>query len=839
MAHRGIRAVAAAALALSVTSGDVARAQSADDWVALPTDGLYLPAIPLAGEHDALSVSVNPAGVALLRGGHVALGLDLAGEEAAAGLGRGIGFFAATDYAGGLLPRLGIGVGFEGLRPPGEPFAEDTGTPMRFSLANAIALSDQLAVGVAYRHFFGDGPLSGVGSWDLGVSSRWGAHLGVGLAVRDLNAPSAGDLRAQRRYEIDFNVRPTGTDALELGAGGRLGEPELSVDGWLRAAVRIGRGAWLHAGYLSRELVYVGAVSERDHRLTAGLELSFGQTSAALYGSGASRGGERRAVGATAIVRASGERAPSLTGEPRRLERLEIGGAYGEREHGRMVARLRRLARDPAVVAVLVEIGSFGGGWATAQELHEELATLAAAGTRVYAHLVSGGLREYFVATAADQIFVDPAGGLRMAGIAGTRLYYGEILERIGVQAQFLRIAEYKTAPEVYTRTGPTPEAVEVRTRIFDSLYAQLEGTVARQRGIPRARARELIEGGPYTSGDLAKLPELVDGVLIPEQVEALIAGELGAGVRERREPRRRPDRWQHPAIAIIYLHGDIVSGESRTIPILNQRLVGDETIVEAIRRARLDPRIGAIVLRINSPGGSALASEMMAREVFKTRGVKPILCSMGDVAASGGYFAAAGCDLIVAEPTTVTGSIGIFTGKVDASELLARLGFYWSVEKRGDRADMESLYRPYSEQEQALIEDKLGYYYERFLSTVARGRGMILDEVHEVARGRVFTAADAARLGLVDELGGLGSALAEARRRAGIRPDVPVRVIELPQVRPGLLGRLLGLGAAGAGAPANHAPPGLGALLDAIPASLWAEPDAVQARLPYQLRLE
>jgi protease IV len=837
MAHLGIRAIAAAA-ALSVASGGVALAQSTE-WATLPTDGLYLPAVPLAGEHDALSVAVNPAGVALLRSGHVALGLDLADAEAAAGLGRGLGFYAATQYGGGLLPRLGIGIAFEGLRPADEPFGEDAGAPVRFSLANALALSDQLALGVAYRQFWGDGALSGVSTWDLGLSSRWGSRLGVGLAVRDLNAPRGGDQRAQRRYEIDFNLRPAGTDALELGAGGRLGEPEMSVDGWLRAAVRIGRGAYLHAEYLNREIVYVGDVSERDHRVAAGLELSFGRSSAAFFGSGASRGGERRAVGSTALLRVSGERAPSLLGEPRRVERLSISGDYGERNHGRMIAKLRRLARDPALAALVLEIEGFGGGWAQAQELHEELATLAAAGTRVYAYVVAGGLREYLVATAADTIFVDPAGGLRMTGIAGTRLYYGEILDRIGVDAQFVRIAEYKSAPEVYTRTGPTPEAVEVRTRIFDSLYAQIEGTIARQRGISRERARELIEGGPYTGGDLAELPELVDAVLIPEQVDQRIAEELGAGIRERPEPLRRPERWQHPAIAIIYLTGDIVSGESRTIPILNQRLVGDETITDAIRRARLDPRVEAIVLRINSPGGSALASEMMAREVFKTRGVKPILCSMGNVAASGGYFAAAGCDVIFAEPTTVTGSIGIFTGKIDVSTLLARLGFHWSVERRGDRADMESAYRPYSEQERALIAEKLGYYYQRFLTTVARGRGMSLDEVEAVARGRVFTAADARELGLVDELGGFGSALAEARRRAGIRPDLPVRVIELPQVPLGLVGRVLGLGAARGENAGDVAPPAFRSLLDALPASLWAEPDAVQARMPYDLKLE
>ncbi len=826
-------------MALSIPAGAaLAQEQEGDAWIEEPTRGVNLPLVPLAGEHDALAVSANPAGLALLRSGHLAAALDLADAEAAAGAGQGFGAFWGTSYGGNLVPRLGIGLGVETLRPPGDILADDPGDATRLSFAKGLALGDSLAVGAAYRRFFGDGLVGGAGTWDLGVSSRWGPRVAVGLALRDLTAPDVQDVSVQRRYELDLALRPDGTERLELGAGGRIGEREGDLDGWLRAGVRLRPGVYLRGEYLTRELRDAGANAVRDHRLTAGVELSFGRRGAALYGAGSVRSGEARGVGGTLVARASGERVPSALGEPARVHRVTLSGDGGDRGHGRKIAELRRIARDPAVKAVIVDIEGHDGSFATAQELRESIAALSAADIPVFSYLVNATMIDYFIATGADQVLVDPAGGLRMAGIAGTRLYYGDLFDKIGVRAQFERVAEYKSAPEAFTRDGPTPEASEVRTRLFDSIYAQVEGSIASSRDISRTRARELIAGGPYTPGQLEDMPELVDEVVVGDDVEDTVATALGARYRERSRPQMRPERWSHPQIAVIYLTGDIVSGESRRIPLLGQELVGDETITEAIAAARRDPRVGAIVLRIDSPGGSALASEKIAREVFKTRGRKPIVCSMGDVAASGGYFAAAGCERIFAEPTTITGSIGIFTGKVDFSGLLSRVGLTWSTEKRGDRADMNSSYRPFTDEEREIVREHLDYYYERFTSTVERGRNLSPDEVDEVARGRVFTGADAAEVGLVDELGGLGRAIAEARRRAGIGRDVPVRVVELPELRLGLVGQLFSpVRAEREGALRDlPLPPGVRELARSVPGSLWAEPGAVQARLPFSI---
>jgi protease-4 len=225
---------------------------------------------------------------------------------------------------------------------------------------------------------------------------------------------------------------------------------------------------------------------------------------------------------------------------------------------------------------------------------------------------------------------------------------------------------------------------------------------------------------------------------------------------------------------------------------------------------------------------------------VFATRGAKPILCSMGDVAASGGYFLAAGCDVIFADRTTITGSIGIFYGKFDLSGLLTRLGVTAETFRRGTRADMESYFRPYTEEERVRVRDAIRYFYGRFTSAVAEGRGMTQTEVDAVGRGRVWSGAQAKQIGLVDRFGGIGDAIALAKERMGLGPDDTVRLIALPREGGGLLQRILG-SVAGAGSPAMSLRdlPGGRALADMVPASVWANPDAPQARLEFSIHWE
>ncbi len=824
-----------------------------------PSAGMNLPTAGLAGEPDALSVLTNPASLSFLDGWELALALDTSepDEDKATSPGPGFGMFAAGVLGGGVLPRLAWGFGLEFLRPPRAVLSPDPGTPTRLTLAQAVPLG-RLSLGASWHHFY-DSPGSvaaGLDTFDVGLSMQLGAHVAAGFAVRDLTEPNAASGTLQRRYELELVTRPGGDERIEIGVGGRIGEDRADFDsgedieGWLRGSVRLWRGVYLRGQYESRSLLALdaggmetGAV--REHRITGGLELSFGGLGAATYATGAvDDDGERRFAGGTVVVRASERGAPSVLPRSRRIERIELEGEMTDRDLTRLIAQLRVFERDESLAAVLLQIDGMGAGWAATSEIRRGLAALKARGVRVYVYMVAGTTRQYYLASVADKIYVDPAGGLRLSGMVATSLYFKGLFDKLGILAQFEKIEEYKSAPEAYTRTGPTEAAFTMRNELYDSMFEQVVREIAAGRRIQPRRVRTLIDNGPYTSGELEKIPELVDRVVTPDELAEELVRELGAAYPVASAPEERDPRWDYPGIAVIYMEGDIVDGKSSSIPLLGVKLVGGDTIAAAIAAARESSQVEAIILRINSPGGSALASEVVAREVFKTRGVKPIICSFGDVAASGGYFAAAGCDTILADPLTVTGSIGIFTGKFDFSGLLNRVGISWSTYKRGTMADMDSFLKAYSPDEQRLLKRKLHYYYGRFIKAVAEGRKLTTGKVDAVGRGHVWTGTQARPIRLIDQFGGIGDAIRLAKRRVGLTDDEEAGLLLLPSERTSLIARLFGGLVRASGAAEEERsllesllPRGADrALLKAIPGSIWANPGTPQARLPFSI---
>ncbi len=824
-----------------------ARAQVDRQLAEEPTGGVRLPVTPLAGSHDARATVVNPAGLGFLGGSELALAIDVADEDHATTAGPGVGVFWA-----GRLGAGGIGLGIEWLRPSRVRLAPDPGTPWRTTVASSLPLGRRAQLGFAWHHFGDDGALGGVDTWDVGLSWRLGNRLALGAVVRDLATPRVAGDAVERRYEAEATVRPLATDQLEVGLGGRIVEADGDLDGWARASARVVRGLYLHAGLETRALEVIETTPSgedrrdaRDLVATLGLEVSFGAAGVTTYGAGGlDEDGDARAFGGTVVARLSTQHVPPVQGRARRIERIDLRGALGARAHARLVLRLRAIARDPDVAGVVLAIDGLASGWATVQELRQAALAVRAAGKKVFAYLVTGSSRDYYLASAADKIYVDPAGGLRLTGMAATTLYFKGAFDDLGVSAQFEKIAEYKSAPESYTDTGPSEPARRMRDELYDSMYDELVAAIAAGRGLDRAAVEAIVQTGPYDAGELAADKRLVDAVGTPDEISQLISVEVGGKFVVGAAADERDDRWERPAIAVIYADGDIVDGASQDIPLIGRKLVGGETMVAALAAARLDPAIKAVVIRIDSPGGSALASELMSREVFKTRGVKPIVCSMGDVAASGGYFLAAGCERIFADPMTVTGSIGIFYGKFDLSGLLAKLGIGAVTFTRGEHADMDSYYRPYTDEERAIIQDKLRYLYGRFTGAVALGRGMSEAAVDEVGRGRVWSGKQALAVGLVDELGGLVDAIDHAKIQAGLGADARVRIVELPRPGGGLLGALLdavvGVAAHARGAERASVDLGLSGLvghaLRGIPASLLVSPGSAQARLPFEL---
>ena len=845
----------------------LAHAQPTDEptFAEEPTGSVHLPTSGISGEVDAFATVLNPANLSFQSGWQMGFALDAGFDEDASGAGRGYGFFLSSIVRGPILRGLGWGFALEALDPPRVRLEPDPGEPLRFTSSMSVPAGRAGAIGVAWHHFFSSPSLGGLDTFDVGFSLRLGSLVGLGAVVRDLGAPEVGGTPVQRRYEAEAAIRPFRTDRLEVALGGRIGETRADVDGWLRGSLRVVDGVFLRGSAEANELHVINesasgrTVSDQhEFRFTAGLEISFGGLGVAGYGATTlDSDGNSRFSSGTVTVRISEAEVRSVIPPRKRLEPIELGGAVGQRSLTRLIGYLRSLERDDDVVGVILKLDGFAAGWATAREIRQQVLKLRAAGKKVFAQLADGSTVQYYVASASDKVYVDPVGGIRLEGLSATTVYFKGVFDKLGVEAEFEKIEEYKSAPEQWTRAGPTETADRMRNEIYDSIYGTIVADIAASRGISTERTRELIDAGPYTSGDLQSKAELVDGVLLPDELSKAIKEQVGPGVRIGRAARERPERWTYPKIAVIYVVGDIVGGRSQTIPILGRSLVGADTIRAAIAQARADKSVKAIILRISSPGGSALASELMAREVFKTRKVKPIICSMGNVAASGGYFIAAGCDRILAERTTVTGSIGIFNGKFDVSALLSRLGVSWRTYKRGEHADSFGFFRTFTPKERALLKEKLRYYYGRFVAAVAEGRGMTKEQVDSVGRGHVWTGEQALPIKLVDELGGMNEAINLAKRSAGMADNDRVTLMALPKTSKSLLSQFVGGSIPGLRLLSENQPlrfydppqsseqlawlsllPGdlAGKLSEALPASLWFKPNSIQARLPFSI---
>ncbi len=792
-----------------------------------PTVGVAVPVGAIAGSVEATAVELNAANLAFLPSWSaifVHTELDNLGVRG----GRGDALYLATPLP--LLNQWAVGVSVQSVRPPQLFPYRDVA---KLSLSLAWRPLGGVALGATYAHILtGDTPGSGgIDTLDLAMSVRAQPWLTAGLVVHDVPAPQFQGLALQRVYEPELAVRPLGDERIELGVAARIGERRGDVDPRLRLQVVPWPGLLFRGALELRRDIDGDRVAENDLRATVGIELNFERWGVGGYGLFGGASGGSHFHGVAAQARLSGDRYPAV-GRPVRYERIDLAGE-GDRARVRLLAHLEQILHERSVAGVVLVVGDLGGSWATMEELRGALVRLRQAHKHVYAYGAELTTKSYYVASAAERIWLDPSGGIRLIGLAQTATYLRGSLDLLGVQADFIRIAEYKAAPEQYTRTGPSPEAKWVRQAILDDIFGRVVGELAAARHIDAAQIRALIDRGPFTAAE-AKAAGLVDALAHGDEIETEICAD---GCIERMDlAPRRSRSWQLPEIGVLFVEGDIIDGKSQTIPIADLRLVGHQTVIEALTKLRADDHVRAIVLRINSPGGSALASDLIAHEIALTRKVKPVVCSLGDVAASGGYFIASMCDRIIAAPSTITGSIGIFTGKFDISGLAAKLGVSVDVNKRGEHADIESFWRPYSEDERKLILEKLRYFYGRFLETVATGRKMKVEEVDAVGRGRVWTGAQALANHLVDRLGNFQDALAEAKQRAGLTPGQEVELRAFPEEPTTLLGQLaqrLGIKLDERVLPF----PGFSELLRALPGSLLVAPSTAQARMEVDLQ--
>ncbi|MGP4026822.1 signal peptide peptidase SppA [Actinomadura sp. 3N407] len=453
---------------------------------------------------------------------------------------------------------------------------------------------------------------------------------------------------------------------------------------------------------------------------------------------------------------------------------------------------LRRARSDSRVRALVVKV-SGGIGLALVQELREAVQALRDAGKLTVAwaetYGESGrGTVPYYLATGFDKVYLQPTGEVGLVGMALEEPFFAGALEKAGVQPRFGQRHEYKTMANAFMEKTYTPEHEESSQRLVASIGEQITAAVAAARGLPEDKVRELTDRGPFLAGEALE-ENLVDHLAYRDEVYADLRKEFGEDAQLRYVARysrahglasRLPQPGRQDAIALINGHGPIRLGRSgRGGPLPSSGpAMGSDTIGAAFRAAVKDDNVKAIVFRVNSPGGSAVASDAIWREVVLARRAgKPVIVSMGNVAASGGYYVAMAADTIVAQPGTITGSIGVVTGKAVVNGLLDRIGITLGSVANGDHARMSSATKDFSDSEWERVNASLDKIYDDFTSRVAEGRGLSRDRVHELARGRVWTGADAEERGLVDELGGIDRALDVARKKAGLATDAPVRV--------------------------------------------------------------
>ncbi len=494
-------------------------------------------------------------------------------------------------------------------------------------------------------------------------------------------------------------------------------------------------------------------------------------------------------------------------------ERRGMEMPFGPKEHllREYTASIRKAARDDEVAAILLRLNHPSLGLAKVQELRDAIAEARAAKKRVYCYLEACGNGDYLLACSADRVCAAPGGMVLLTGLRAQAVFFKGLLDWAGVKADFLAFGKHKSAAETFTRDSMSEENRQVLNELLDDLYEQFVAMIAKGRNMTEKKVKEVIDNGPYCAKD-ARIFGLIDDVSYFDQFVESLGKDLGGKVTLVKDYHHmgekgpdlselnlltffaalkpRPDipATDRPKVAIVYASGMILMGDS---PLASGGVVTAGEMQKAFEKIRENPTVRAVVLRVDSPGGSALVSDLIWREVERTRKAgKPVVASMSDVAGSGGYYIAMGCDAIVAQPATITGSIGVFGGKLVLRGLYDKIGVTKETFARGRNATLFSDYAPFSDNERKRVEALMQDIYNDFVHKAALGRNIPHEKMQELATGRVWTARAAKAVGLVDSLGGLKEAFDLAVEKAGLKGK-DVQPVILPREKSFLEGLL------------------------------------------------
>src|SRR6266498_2939667 len=467
---------------------------------------------------------------------------------------------------------------------------------------------------------------------------------------------------------------------------------------------------------------------------------------------------------------------------------------------GSLLAQFRKAKVDKRITAVMLDIDMSDAGWAKSEEIRGAIEDFRTSGKPVYAYMETSLNKDYYIATACDKVFVPPPGELFINGLAADVMFFRGSLDKLGIYPDIYQIGKYKSAGDTFTQKQMSDAHREFINSLLDDLYGRYIDGIAKARNKSSDDIKALIDNSPYNAAQ-AKEAGLIDGALYHDEVEKELKKRLGYKDSDELHIAKGSDYRQisqeslglnkGEKIAIVYAAGDITSGKSQ-FGGNGEETIGSDSLAKTLEEARNDQSIKAIVLRVDSPGGSGLASDIIWRAIESAKEKKPVVVSMSDVAASGGYYIACGANKIVAEPSTITGSIGVVGGKPVVKGLYDWLGITNEYVMRGKNAGIFRESEKFSDTERQKFEELIKTtYYDEFLPKVAKGRGKTKEDIDKVGQGRVWTGQQGKERGLVDEYGGLDKAIEIAKQLAKIPADKGVQRVPLPKP-PGFFEQLM-----------------------------------------------
>lgn len=708
-----------------------------------PKARTHLPSSSVAVSDDALATFFNPSGLAAGRGLNLyylrTYQNDWAGDDA---------FFLA-------VPGAGFGIEF------GTADADTDFT--RYTLSGGYHLGNSLYWGTGYSWMnSSDKDYDGFRSLSMGLMYRR-RYFSIGAAGRDLNRPKLLGEKLGRTYDLGLALRPgTWRTTLSLDMQKTQGIEGIT----LRYALEVRP---------IREFMLRGTL-KNDLSFDVRFGINIGNWG---FGTGNAFDENREARSGVGYFHFSN--APKTKRLPRRRMFLDLPM--------RSLKEVLPIAKwDEDVAGILVRIDGSSYGIARLQEMSDAILNFRESGHVVLCYLTNCSTGDYIVASACDGILIHPSAEVRLIGIRTEHSFYKGALDMLGIRADLEHLGEYKSASEAFTRRDMSEAHRKIQNIILDDLYEQLVKAIAEGRGWTHESVKKRIDEGPYTARQ-AFTAELVDRLVYEDELLDVVTELTDARtdlvpLNEYVKSGLDSQDWRvpQPKVAIIRAEGLMLTGDSFVDPFMGTQVMGADTITRIVKAVKDDASIKAVVLRIDSGGGLVVAADIIWRELVQLKAVKPLVVSMGDVAASGGYYIAAPADAIVAEPGTITGSIGVIGGKYSFKGLYEKLGIHKEILKRGEHADFYTDYGDYAPAEKAIVQKQIKEIYDDFIEKVALGRtDLTVEDVDRLGRGRIWSGRQAKENGLVDELGGLSLALTIAREHAGLE-KASIEIVEFPK---------------------------------------------------------